>query len=145
MSSKYSKKYYIKNMFGGQNENTQQEIINEMVSELFNLQVNMKLYHWNTTSHPRHLTSDKFGLELAPLFDKFVEVYIGKYNNKPILSNNINIDTNAINDIGSKQFLENKRMWLEEFRNKINDNSLLNIYDEILGLVNQVLYLYDLS
>lgn len=146
MSEKSYKKYYIKNMYGGEINTSIQELINTLVTSFFDLQLNMKLYHWNTSSHPRHLASDKFGSEFAPLVDKFVEVFIGKYKVKPnVQMVNISNNLQPNYDNNNFEYLTNKLKELEELRNKISDNSLLNIYDEMLGLINQVLYLYDLK
>ena len=36
----------------------------------------MKIYHWNTTSYPRHKASDDLGGKILELTDKFVEIFI---------------------------------------------------------------------
>jgi hypothetical protein len=39
----------------------------------------IKLYHWETLSFPRHKATDELVTNLDANIDKFVEVYIGKY------------------------------------------------------------------
>jgi len=121
-----------------------QETISEIVRFFFTLQLNMKIYHWDTTSYARHKASDEFGQNLLPLVDKFVEVFIGKYKVKP-MTNKINISSEFITDEGSENLLKKARKYLEELNSKINDTELLNIRDELLGEVNQTLYLYQLK
>jgi len=118
--------------------------INEIVKFFFTLQLNMKLYHWNTTSFARHKASDEFGGKLLGLVDRFVEVFIGRYNVKPSLSN-IKIDSAFLTDEGSENLLIKSRKYLEELSNLIKDTDLLTIRDELLSEVNQTLYLYQLK
>ena len=47
--------------------------ISEIVRFFFTLQLNIKMYHWNTTSYARHKATDDFGGKLLSLIDKFVE------------------------------------------------------------------------
>jgi DNA-binding ferritin-like protein len=121
-----------------------QENISEIVRFFFTLQLNMKIYHWNTKSYSRHKASDEFGEKLLPLVDKFVEVFIGKYKAKP-MPNIIKISEGFVTDDGSESLLEKAREYLEKLNSKINDSELLNIRDELLGEVNQALYLYQLK
>lgn len=120
------------------------ENINEIVKFFFTLQLNLKIYHWNTTSFSRHKASDEFGGKLSSLIDRFVEVYIGRYNIKPIISN-IKIDSAFLTDEGAGNLLIKSRKYLEELSNIIKDTDLLTIRDELLSEVNQTLYLYQLK
>ena len=118
-----------------------QNIINSIVNFFFNLQFSMKLYHWNTTSYSRHKSSDSFMNKLLELTDKFVEVFIGRYNVKPLI-NSINTDDNIINDDGIVYLLTKSRTFLEELNDMIKDSELLNIRDELIAEINQTLYLF---
>jgi len=118
--------------------------INEIVKFFFTLQLNIKLYHWNTTSFARHKASDEFGEKLLGLVDRFVEVFIGRYQAKPNLSN-IKIDSAFLTDEGSENLLIKSRKYLEDLSNIIKDTDLLTIRDELLSEVNQTLYLYQLK
>jgi len=122
-----------------------QENINEFVRFFFTLQLNMKIYHWNTKSYARHKASDEFGEKLLPLVDKFVEVFIGKYKVKPIPTSPIKISEGFLTDIGSESLLEQTKEYLENLNSKFNDSELLNIRDELLGEINQTIYLYQLK
>lgn len=121
-----------------------QELINETVKFFFSLQLNMKMYHWNTTSFARHKASDEFGGKLSSLVDKFVEVFVGRYKVKPSLSN-IKIDSDFLTDDGSEKLLIKSRDYLEFLSKVIKDTDLLTIRDELLSEVNQTLYLYQLK
>jgi hypothetical protein len=42
----------------------------------------MKVFHWRTTSYPRHVASDAFVTQFDTLVDRFMEVYIGRYGRR---------------------------------------------------------------
>ena len=47
-----------------------QEYINYLTKVFFSLKLVNKLYHWNTTSYPRHVASDRFDGILEDIVDK---------------------------------------------------------------------------
>ena len=120
-----------------------QNNINELVKFFFTLQLNIKIYHWNTTSYSRHKATDQFNEKLLDLVDKFVEVYIGRYKVKLDISN-IKIEASFLSDEGSEKLLLKSKEYLEGMENILKDTDLLNIRDELLGEINQTLYLYRL-
>ena len=113
----------------------------------FSLQLNLKLYHWMTTRHPRHLASDKLFSDLAELVDQFIEVYIGKYGRPTI--NEFDIKVLYLNDKSIIEFLNMAiKKLTESFPDHIDltkDTDLLNIRDEIIGSINRTLYLFTLE
>jgi hypothetical protein len=121
-----------------------QNTIDEIVKFFFTLQLNMKMYHWITNSYPRHKASDEFGGKLGELMDKFVEVYVGRYNVKPVVST-IKVDPAFLTENGSEDLLIKSKKYLEELGNVIKSSDLLNIRDELLSEINQTLYLYQLK
>jgi len=118
------------------------QTISEYVRFFFTLQINIKLYHWNTTSFSRHKATDEFGEKLIGLIDKFVEVFIGRYKLKPSPCD-IKIYKQYVTDSGSEELLKQSRDYLEKMQ--LKDSELLNIRDELLAEVNQTLYLYQLK
>lgn len=121
-----------------------QENLNEIVRFFFTIQLNLKLYHWNTTSHARHVASDDLGGSLLPLIDKFIEVFIGKYKVKPMLTS-IKITPDYITDAGAESLLIHAKNYLEGLASKINASELLNIKDELLAEIENTLYKYQLK
>jgi DNA-binding ferritin-like protein len=119
-----------------------QNEISEIVKFFFTLQLNIKMYHWNTTSFSRHKATDEFGGKLLSLIDQFVEVYIGRHKVKPSPSM-IKISSELITDMGSEELLQKSKEYLE--RLNIKDSDLLTIRDEIVAEINQTLYLYQLK
>lgn len=121
-----------------------QEDLNEMIQFFFTLQLLNKLYHWNTTSFARHKATDGFGDDFGDLVDKFVEVFMGRYKIKPMVSK-INLSQDYLTDSGVITLFEQTRKYLENISNKINSSELLNIRDEMLAEVNKMLYLFTLN
>jgi len=119
-----------------------QNEISEIVKFFFTLQLNIKMYHWNTTSFSRHKATDEFGGKLLSLIDQFVEVYIGRHKVKPSPSK-ININPDYITDTGSERLLQQSKEYLEKLN--IKESDLLTIRDEIVAEINQTLYLYQLK
>jgi hypothetical protein len=121
-----------------------QEDFNEMIQFLFTLQHLNKLYHWNTTSFARHKATDDFSGVLSDLLDKFVEVFVGRYKLKPMVSK-INLNSDYLTDTGIVTLFEHTRRYLESISAKISNSELLNIRDELLAEVNKMLYLFTLN
>ena len=117
--------------------------INKIVMLFLFLQNTMKIYHWNTKSYPRHKASDEFIERFSSNVDKFVEVFMGRYN---ITLNIHNIEIGQqIDDNNVFELLERCRKSLEDFTCCIKDSELLNIRDEMLGDINQTIYLFRLT
>jgi hypothetical protein len=121
-----------------------QEKFNEIVNFFFTLQMLNKLYHWNTTSYSRHKATDLFNEKFLELVDKFVEVFIGTYDMKPMF-NEIQINKDYLTDKGIVMLFIFTRKYLNTFDQYIQSTDLLNIRDELLGEVNQALYLFNLK
>ena len=114
---------------------------------LMQIQMQMKLYHWQTFSHARHRSTDDFVHNFSKLVDQFVETFQGRYGRYK-LSNGV--DTIRLRNLCDntqepERFLHGARSLLEEMQVGDADYDLLNIRDEMLAQVNQLLYLFTLS
>jgi len=114
----------------------------------FRFQNELKLYHWQTFSYSRHIASDMLYSELSDLIDKFVEIYMGKYNKRVKLINSP-IKIQSYNEknvyklfLNFKKFLESLNQVLEKKKRCTSD--LLNIRDEMLGNIEQTIYRFTL-
>lgn len=121
-----------------------QEYINYLTKVFFSLKLVNKLYHWNTTSYPRHVASDRFDGILEDIVDKFMEVFIGRYQMKPMV-HKISIEDTLITDKGIETAYKQAREILSQMQNSIPDTDLLNIRDELVGEINKNLYLFTLN
>ena len=124
-----------------------QKFINHLVKLSFILNMTVRLYHWNTTSFARHKAADEFVSGLSEVTDKLVEVFIGIYKIKPDI-NNITLEPlnkEYLTDDGIVNLLAtSKKLFITESVN-ITDSQLLNIHDELIALIDQTLYLFELK
>ena len=104
----------------------------------------VKLYHWKTKSFAEHKATDELYSHLNENVDKFVEVYLGKDGSRV---QNWNKHLQIIQFESTTKF-KSRIYEYREFLTNLNrcfdpkkDSDLLNIRDEILGDLNQFLYL----
>jgi len=115
------------------------------IEYFLNLLNQIKLFHWSVMKYSQHIALDKLYTALSDNIDKFIEIYIGKFNKQPINIFNIEIsisnDTNNINN-----FLELEIEKIKKIRTTLNKaTELQNIIDEIMGNINQCKYLLNLQ
>jgi len=107
----------------------------------------VKLFHWKTQSYSTHKATDELYSSLNEHVDKFVEVLLGKIGNRVNL---LKTHTIPLKDFSSaEEFItEINRMKTflvdldsNDVMNIMSNSDLYNIRDEILGDLNQTLYL----
>lgn len=114
----------------------------ELLELFFEMQTNIKLYHWTTSSYSRHRGSDVLQGSLGQKIDRFVEVYIGRMG-KPKVGKR-SLAYRQMNDKEIVGYLQEKARALEKLDlSKWHD--LSNIRAEIVESINQGLYLFDLA
>ena len=116
----------------------------DIVHTMLSLREQVKLYHWQTMSYPRHKATDELVEKLDSNIDQFVEVYIGKYG-RPKLSAKHSIHLHNFSDKQAMRFLQNAVAWMVHTlpqKLKKTDTDLLNIRDTIVADLNQTLYLF---
>jgi len=119
----------------------------EITVQFFEMLLLIKLYHWKTHSYATHKATDELYSKFNENMDKFIEVLLGKsgfridlMNKKQISLCDLNNQTQLIGKVNSfKSYLvnltNNKAMKI------MSNTDLLNIRDEMLGDMNQFLYL----
>ena len=107
----------------------------------------VKLYHWKTYSYATHKATDELHEKLNTHMDRFIEILLGKSNKRTDL---MNVKSIKLTDLNSSEKLAKK---IDEFKSylvNLNDNKamrlmgnmdLFTVRDEILGDLNQFLYL----
>jgi len=119
----------------------------EIVVLFLEVLIMVKLFHWKTYSYATHKATDKLYSSLNEKMDQFIEILLGKVNNRISL-----IDNKTINlfDLTSKEQLVDKITSFKSYLVDLNNNKafnlmsnydLLTVRDEILGQLNQFLYL----
>ena len=120
---------------------------NEITVVFFEILLMVKLFHWKTYSYATHKATDELYASLNEHMDKFIEVLLGKTGTR---INLVNKKTISLVDLTSLDQLKAKvdsfKKYLVSLTNNrplssMNDTDVLNIRDEILGDLNQFLYL----
>jgi DNA-binding ferritin-like protein len=107
----------------------------------------IKLYHWKTYSYATHKATDELYGKLNENMDHFIEVLLGKSGERIDLIKQKSI---PLIDLSSAEDLKKEIYSFKGYLASLNNNKamkqmtntdLLNIRDEILGDLNQFLYL----
>ena len=121
---------------GGDKKSTIVRIFLEMLTTI-------KLYHWKTRSFAQHKATDELYSRLNEHIDSFVEVLLGKDESRIRMV----AKCNPLHDYKGTESFKEKIYEYREFLVSLTksfpatDTDLLNIRDEILGDINQFLYL----
>ena len=115
-----------------------------MLCTFFEMLNTVKLYHWKTKSFSQHKATDELYERLNENIDKFVEVLLGKDESRiKMIEKRIQVEDYS-NVLDFKEKIYKYRDFLtglNKYFNEKKDTDLLNIRDEILGDINQFLYL----
>lgn len=123
-------------------------IENDITSKFFEMLFLVKLFHWKTTSYATHKATDELYTKLNEHMDKFMELLLGKYpgrmnfSHKGVRAQDLNSNESLKNQI------EDFKKYMESLTGKLRtkeDSDLLNLRDEVLGDLNQFLYLLTLK
>ena len=119
----------------------------EITVKFMEMLMMIKLFHWKTHSYPTHKATDDLYGKLNEHIDHFIEILLGKTE---IRTNLLNYRKISLIDLSSneqlKREIEKYKAYLVDlsensFILKMSNTDLLNIRDEILGDLNQFLYL----
>ena len=135
----------------------QSRLLLQFVPTFLHMLNTVKLYHWKTTSFSTHKATDELYSELNEKIDEFVEILLGKPNITINIKNRIailNVNTIKLHDYSNneefKRQIEHYKTFLIDFSKNSSFNiaansDLINKRDEILGILNQFLYLLTLK
>ena len=120
----------------------------EIVHLMMTLRNQVKLYHWQTSSYPRHKATDELVEKLDTNIDQFVEVYIGKYGRPKLSGKTSSIRLRNHSDKEATKMIQEAIAWLTTDlikKLKKTDTDLINIRDTIVADLNQTLYLFSFN
>ena len=117
------------------------------VNFFLGLQMQLKVNHWQTKGYARHNAFGSTYDELQDLVDRYVEEAMGKYGRFILDDETKTIELVNLSEIDFKGFINTLREALLQFTSQLDqtDTNLLNIRDEILGLINKLGYLLTLE
>jgi len=99
----------------------------------------IKLFHWNTKVFSQHKSTDDLHSKLSELIDSFMEKYMGIHGRVPV---NASIQLKQLTPNEFIREIHNFRVCLIQLKSASTD--LDNIRDEMLGEVDEFLYLWTL-
>lgn len=117
------------------------------VNFLIGLQQQMRICHWQTKGIARHEAFGGFYSDLDDLIDDFVEQAMGKYGRFVLNDETNTIQLANLSDINIKGLVHTTREALVQMTEQLDptDTNLLNLRDEILGLLNKYAYLFTME
>lgn len=117
-----------------------------LLETFFTMLHQVKLYHWTTMEYGVHKALDDLHGSLSGHVDKFVEVYIGRFKKQPLPAS-LSVSVKVQADVQKlEKYLESLRDTLRAVAKTVaKESQLLNILDEMLGDVDQTLYLIHLK
>lgn len=119
---------------------------NAIVATFMEMANLVKIFHWNTRSYAQHKATDELHSRLGENVDKFIEILLGKRETRfRNLRKSVSISQQKPREFKARIY------WFRDYLTHLDacfgkrDTDLLNIRDEILGDVNQFLYLWTLK
>ena len=107
----------------------------------------LKVYHWQTKVYARHMATDRILEDLEKHMDSFVEIYIGKYGRPKLTGDNAAIRLQNLTEAGATRLVRAAIKYLQGPLTRslgVHDTDLTNLRDEIIGSMDQLLYLFSL-
>ena len=108
----------------------------------------IKIFHWSTLSYPSHKATDELHSKMSELVDSFIEQYIGGTGGgkTPVFkTRNIPFCCCKSIDVFRKKLAEYKTFLISLSDRLADVTELLNIRDEMLGAIDQTVYLLRLK
>lgn len=119
----------------------------ELILKLVQIQLQWRFLHWQTFGDAKHKTYGLLYEGLDGLIDEFTETMMGKYG-RPDFDPEFSIMFQDIKSLSIQTFMDGITEFLVEFSNQLDsryDTDLLNLRDEMLGLINKSKYLLTLK
>lgn len=115
---------------------------------LLTLRNQLKVYHWQTRVYARHIATDKTLEELDKLIDAYVEIYIGKYGRPKLDADTRVLRLHSLTEAGATKLvgaaIRHMQGPMVKKLDPARDTDLVNLRDEMVGNLNQLLYLFTL-
>jgi len=123
------------------------EAKSKLIVFFFGLRNNLYLYHLATYKYPRHVAVGSLVDTFDDLIDKFLETFFGKYGRPDSFPDTL-LKLTKLSDGNAYLHLDDYINFLnDEIPNLVSpkDTDLLNIRDEMVGILNNNKYLFLLK
>jgi len=114
------------------------------VRTFLELQSQLKVLHWQTKSHAKHIAFGETYDKLDALIDNFVEIVMGIYGRFVLGEEDRQLSIQNLSDVDVLGMIKTVRVSLQEMEINPKDTDLLNIKDEMLAEINKLSYLLTL-
>ena len=103
------------------------------------------MFHWCTPKYSHHLALDKVHGRLQDHIDKFVEVYLARFNKQPVKP--FNVKMTATSDCSNLvSYYETQIKTLKKIKTSLKDaTELQGIVESMIADINQHIYLLKLE
>jgi DNA-binding ferritin-like protein len=109
------------------------------VERILEMLMYIKIYHWKTHSYSSHKATDHLYDSLNEHMDKFVEIVLGKNPNLPLKAQI------SVRMLSSKKFISKTNALITHLESLNIDDDLQSVRDDIVGELNQFLFLLSLK
>jgi hypothetical protein len=116
----------------------------ELLANVLQIQGQLKVLHWQTTSYAEHKAFGKTYDKLDDLLDSLIETYSGKYQ-RPVFGGVKQITFADYENLKVDKFLEAFEDFMSNAFMAQQDGELSNIKDEILAAIQTLKYLLTLK
>lgn len=119
----------------------------ELTLKLVQIQVQWRFLHWQTFGDAKHRTYGALYEGFDDIIDKFVETMMGKYG-RPEFESEFAVMFQDIKSLSVQNFIDGITEFLVGMTDVLDtryDTDLLNMRDELLGLINQSKFLLTLK
>ena len=119
----------------------------ELILKLVQIQLQFKFLHWQTFGDAKHRAYGGIYDSLGDLIDKFAEAMMGKYGRFDF-DPEFSIMFQDIKSLSIQSFMDGITEFLVGMTDQLDsryDTDLLNIRDEMLGLINKSKFLITLK
>lgn len=113
------------------------------VNLFLGLHTQLKIFHWQTKGHARHTLFADIRGTFEDLMDEFVEQAMGQYGRFQLTDETKIITLANLSDLKPTDMAETICESLRQLTQQIDsqDTNLLNLRDEMLGLIQKMKYL----
>jgi hypothetical protein len=118
------------------------------INLLIGLQNQLRIFHWQTKELSKHNSFGKTYDKLGKLIDDFVEISMGKYGRFVLTDEDNTITLVNLGEVDVNDIINTCSDTLISFSDDLNpekDTDLLNIRDEMIGLLSKLSYLLTLD
>lgn len=119
----------------------------ELIKKLVQIQIQWRFLHWQTFGDAKHKTYGAIYEGLDGFIDEFTETMMGKYG-RPEFESEFALMFQDISGLSIQNFMDGITEFLVSMSDELDsryDTDLLNLRDEMLGLINKSKYLLTLK